>query len=135
VAANVTYVPSHDFVGPNLEKVLSKNLAEGTYAFAATIELEGNVDSSPTGADLWEHEVACELRDGSTVLGGARQTIVNPGGSDPSAFGTEQTLSLNGTRIVGSAGTEISIWCLNAGSTHGTLNGAQLMTLKIAGFF
>lgn len=135
VLANVTYVASHNFAGPNYERVLTKTLPQGMYAFMATVELSGAVNASATGADPWEHSVRCELRDGTTVLGGAGQSSTNPGGSDPMAFGLTQTLSMNGTRAVGSSGAEISIWCFNAGSTEGTLHGAQLMTLKIAGSF
>lgn len=122
VLANVTYVPSYTFVGPNFEEVLSKDLGAGMYAFVATVELgSGDYDI------FWS--LRCELRDGSTVLGDAGAIIDGPSGSDIHG------LTLNGTRAVSSSGTEISIWCKNGGSTQGDMNGAQLMILKIAGSF
>ena len=137
VLANVTYVASHSFAGPDYEKVLSKNLGEGMYAFIATVKLEGRTSDDSTnggGVDAFRHEVGCELRAGATVLGGTSQSEFIPSG-DLAVVVSTQTLSLNGTRAVGSAATEITIWCYNSGSESGSLQGAQLMTLKIAGSF
>ena len=63
VLANVTFDPSHSFAGPAFEKVLSKSLGEGMYAFIATVTLGAAVADDRT--------FRCELRDGATVLGGA----------------------------------------------------------------
>ena len=132
VLANVTYVPNHTFAGPHYEKVLGKTLGEGMYAFTATVELSGNFITEYT-----EFVVRCELRDGATVLGGTGAKIEVPGDGD--LFGAEdsvrQSLTLTGTRLVSTSGTEISIWCANTGSVEGRMHGAQLMTLKIAGEF
>ena len=134
VLANVTYVASHTFAGPNYEKILSKDLPEGMYAFMAAVEL----DSSIFGDSTWTGR--CELRDGPTVLGGASTSLHaeqvaadTPGGD--AGFAGHETLSMNGTRAVPSSGTEISIWCRSSGTTVGRMTGAQLLTLKIAGSF
>lgn len=131
VLANVAYVPSHTFAGPNYEKMLGKSLGEGMYAFIGTVELSGNYYEDP--GELF---VRCELRDGSTILGGSG-SIVSVQGS--SGFAGEdyvrQTLTFNGTRAVPAGGTEISIWCRNTGSPEGRMHGAQLMSLKISGSF
>jgi hypothetical protein len=122
VLANVTYVPSYTFVAASFEKVLSKNLAQGMYAFMATVNLSSGAFDTAWG-------VTCELRDGSTILGGTSALIEGPGDVH------SESLALNGTREVSSSGTEISIWCANSGSTLGRMTGAQLMILKIAGSF
>jgi len=131
VLANVAYVPSHTFAGPGYEKMLGKSLGEGMYAFIGTVELSGNYYQ-----DTGELIVRCELRDGSTILGGAG-SIIDVG--ENSGFAGEddvrQTLNVTGTRAVPAGGTEVSIWCSNTGSPEGRMHGAQLMTLKIAGSF
>jgi hypothetical protein len=125
VAANVTYVPDYVFAGPGLEKVLSKNLPEGTYAFVATVELVARASDFD-----WVHGVRCELRDGATVLGGVGQN-----GWVGDSLESYQSLTLNGTRIVPASGTEISVWCHNQGGTVGRIDGVQLMTLRIGSMF
>lgn len=131
VVANVAYVPFHQFVGPDYEKILDKDLGEGMYTFVATVELSGNFYP-----DEGFFLVRCELRDGSTILGGSGAIIPIP---DFSGFAGEddvrQTLNLTGTRDVSSSGTEVSIWCRNAGSPDGRMHGAQLLTTKIGGSF
>ena len=126
VLANVIYVDRHYFAGPDFEKVLSKNLGEGMYAFIATIRLNATYSA--------ERTFNCELRDGATILGGARSYHDTSAGSGDESQSTE-TLTFNGTRAVPASGTEISVWCLNAGSPSGIMAGGQLMTLKIAGSF
>jgi hypothetical protein len=128
VLSRVTYVASHNFAGPDYEKILSTNLPAGMYAFIATVELGGGIFDYTRG----EHSVRCELRDGAAILGGATQ---NEDVSSENGYSSQQTLTLNGSRLVGSAGTDVAIWCYNSGSPSGTLRGAQLLTLKIAGSF
>lgn len=132
VLANVTYVPSHTFAGPGYEQILTKSLSEGMYSFTATVELVANYVGSDT-----TFSGRCELRDGSTVLGGTGFDVHVDGHPDtfPPPENAVQTLALTGTRLVPAAGSTISIWCSNTGSPQGTMNGAQLMTLKIAGSF
>lgn len=127
VLANVTYVPSHTFAGPDYELILRKTLGEGMYAFTATVELQANFDDIGTGI----LQLRCELRDGSTVLGGTGAVL------HVATITSEltQTLTLTGTRLVPAAGTDVTVWCYNNGSPLGTMNGAQLMTLIIAGTF
>jgi hypothetical protein len=125
VNSRVSYVGNYQFVGPSFEKILSTNLGEGAYAFIATVNLDG---TAPDGD--WAHFVQCELRAGATVLGGAAERV-NLGTNE--AYST-LSLTLNGTRLVGSGGAEISLWCINSGSVDGD-GDAQLMTLRIAGTF
>jgi len=134
VLANVTYVATYTFAGGSYEKILTKSLGEGMYAFTATVELvSGDFDNAWT--------IRCELRDGGTVLGGTGAsfdvTNLDDDGdvANGKVAGAHTTLALNGSRSVGSSGTEISIWCLNSGSTLGRMDGAQLLSLKIAGSF
>ncbi len=124
--ANVTYDADHTFAGPAMEKILGKNLPAGMYAFVATVYLEGGIYTQDG-----EFTAICELRDGAVVLGGAtaHSSVL------ASASYARETLTLNGTRDVSSAGTEISIWCQNFGSPRGTMRGAQMMTLQVAGSF
>jgi hypothetical protein len=131
VLANVTYVATHTFTTGNLEELLTKSLPEGMYAFTGTVQL------GTEGFDsVWLTQ--CELRDGATVLGGSSAdfsaiNIDELHTDEDTVSGASTTLTLTGTRSVGSGGTEISIWCRNYGGTR--MFGAQLMTLKIAGSF
>jgi hypothetical protein len=132
VLSNVTYVASYQFAGPGFEKILSKTLPAGTYAFTGTVELSGNFYQ-----DEGEFHVRCELRDGSTVLGGTGSIVdvAEPSGGFAGEDDVRQTLPVTGTRAVPASGTEISIWCSNSGSPTGRMHGAQLMALRIAGSF
>jgi hypothetical protein len=128
VLTSFTYVPSYAFAGSTFEKVMSRTLGEGTYYFDATVHLSGAFFNAKG-----EFRVGCELRDGSTVLGGAK--AAEEVSDDASGYIAAQTLPLNGARTVPAGGAEISIWCYNQGSPQGQMLGAQLMILKIAGTF
>lgn len=130
--ANLTYVASHTFVGPDYEQILTKSLGEGMYAFTATVELVANFVTNDT-----QFIGRCELRDGSTVFGGNGFVVPVPGtgwsfGGEGSAA---QTLTLTGTRLVPPGGTTVSVWCSNTGSPTGTMDGAHLLILKVGGSF
>jgi hypothetical protein len=136
VLSSFTYEPSHTFAGRTFEKVLSRNLGEGMYFLTANVELASDYT---TDEDVLV-QFACELRDGATVLSGARAALgANNVDSDNTsgepAFRFRQTLPLSGGRAVPASGAEISIWCSNSGSPLGSMDGAQLMVLKVAGSF
>lgn len=128
VNGRLTYVDIHSFAGATFEKVLATTVPQGMYAFTATVRLEGAFFN-----DRGEYRVGCQLRDGDTVLGDARALLEVS--SDASGYVAAQTLPLVGTRQVGAGGTEIAIWCYNAGSPQGTMRGAHLLSLQIAGGF
>jgi len=127
-AVRITFKPSYLFTGPNFEKILSTNLPEGTYALTARAQLSGTFILGP---GQWL--VACELRDGATLLGGAEAGEAMP---EQSALPSE-TLAVIGVATVPAGGKEISLWCRNMGSSIGTLGtyGADLMSIKVGGSF
>lgn len=124
-AARFTYDASHTFAGENFEKILSTNLPAGTYALIATAWLEATGEIASEAATF-----TCELRDGSTVIGenGARLYA-------DSFITVGTTITVNSVRTIGGGGSEVSLWCLNRGSTTGFSNGAHLVTVKVGGDF
>ena len=131
-AVRMTSITStHLFTTTGFEKILSTNLPAGTYALTAHAVLTG---SSGTTAG-WQ--VACELKDGATRLGGARaeQRVEH----DPNlTYVPQESLTVVGTVTVPAAGTEISLWCLDNGSGIRAIPsdyGAQLMSVKVGGSF
>ena len=124
VLENITYVASHQFAGPDFEKILTKDLAAGTYVFIATVRMRASW--------AFNGRFECELRDGGIVLGAALSDHVSNSQDD---FLRTETLTFQGTRAIPQSGSEVSIWCLNDGSADGDMDGAQLLTLKIAGSF
>jgi hypothetical protein len=124
-AVRITFKSSYTFAGPNFEQILSTNLPEGTYALTARADLAGtNTDDVP----LWQ--IGCELRNGSTRLGGADAAIND-------AFILTDSLTIVGIVSVPASGADISLWCSNRGSTTGHLGfyGADLMSVKVGGTF
>ena len=124
-AVRWTYDPGHTFAGQDMEKMLEVSLGEGTYAFNGVVNLRG------TWEDLPDTNVAfrCELRAGSTVIGGSASRLY----SDILSVGV--ALPLNGVRVVPAGGESVSIWCANSNSDTGFSDGAQLITIKVGGEF
>jgi hypothetical protein len=131
----MTFQPSHTFAGPNPEKILATSVGQGNYAFVATVRLTGSVPNCSTSScDSMVFDVACTLQDGATVIGTASAQSESSG--DHAGFEPKETLTLIGVRAVGSSGTEISLWCSNAGTPTGSLStGADLLTLTVGSFF
>jgi hypothetical protein len=107
-----------------LEEILSTNLPEGTYALTARADL--TTDS--LDIDFWF--ARCELRNGSTLLGGSQDDRSN-------VDAPEATLTVIGVVTVQAGGAEISLWCKNSGGIVGVLGtyGADLMVVKVGGTF
>lgn len=125
-AVRVNYDPSHTFAGPSLEKVLETSLGEGTYAFVATVQLQAAFGDTDPDASVTSR---CELRGSATVLGGASAVLY----TDDNIV--ETTLTFNGSRAIGPAGEQITIWCSSSGSPSAGSVGIQLMTIKVGGVF
>lgn len=125
-AVRITFRPSYTFEGPFMEEILSTNLPQGTYALTARANLRG--DNSPVTTDTWV--VACEIREGSTGRGGARET------QHDISYG-HITLTTVGVITVPAAGSTVSLWCENSGTAVGSLGpyGADLMSVKVGGTF
>jgi len=127
-AVRITFKASHTFAGPGKEKILSTTLPEGTYALFARATLSGLF----SGDGTWT--IGCELRDGTTGLGGA--DVIDRQVDQIS--GPRETLAMIGTVTVPASTTkEIALWCSNAGSELGAVDaaGADLMTVKVGGSF
>jgi collagen triple helix repeat protein len=130
-AVRITYQQSHTFAGGDFEQILSTTLPEGTYALTARANLawEGFNDDNNVA-------LACELRDGSTLLGGA-SAGVDQIGQGSFAIPRDDTLTVIGVVTVPGGGEAISLWCQDANSPLGYLGqyGADLMSVKVGGTF
>jgi hypothetical protein len=125
-AVRWAYDPGHTFAGQFYEQLLEINLGEGTYVFDATVNLAAAWDDD--GPDTTAI-MSCQLRAADTVIGGSGATLY----SDDPFVAT--ALPLNGSRVIGSGGETIAIWCFNKGSTRGSSSGIQLMVIKVGGEF
>jgi hypothetical protein len=108
-----------------LKMVASKHLDGGSYAVAATANIEA--DGKFAGSDaIWDHE--CELHNGSGTIGGAtdRREI-------PTLDKVKISLSMNGGAQVPLGGGDVSLWCRSQGAA--VVTDAQIMIIKVAGFF
>lgn len=123
----ITYQPSHTFARPDYEKIVSTNLAEGTYALIGRAELGGEFIAGG------QHNVGCQLRDATSTSLGTTEDWRHTAEAGES----EISLTVVGVVTVPSSGSEISLWCYNSGSRLGTLGngGADLMTIKVGGTF
>ncbi len=106
-------------------QVASKHLAAGSYVVYATANL---TSSFPFGGHDLIQDTVCELHNGAGFIGGATDRRMTP--SDQS---TSMSLSLNGGAQVPDAGGDVSLWCRE--QDGGALEDAQIMILKVAGFF
>jgi hypothetical protein len=131
-AVRITFQPSHTFAGGDFEQILSTNLPEGTYALTARANLEWHGFEDPNDVVL-----ACELRDGSTLLGGAEAMVDQVGSGSSFTVPHDDTLTVIGVVTVPAGGKAISLWCKNANSPLGYLGqyGADLMSVKVGGTF
>jgi len=127
-AVRITFEPSHTFAGSaDFEKIVTTNLAEGTYALVARAELTSSTFSFIKGS--------CELHAGSTLQGtllGGAEGIEDGGGNTK-----ELSLTVIGVASVPSGGQAVSLWCRNSGGQQGGLgpHGADLMSIKVGGSF
>ena len=133
-AVRITFQQSHLFEGPLFEQILSTALPEGTYALTARAQLTGDV----VAGDNFQWDIACELREGSALRGGAGRSVTETDYA-PNGFLTEptETLTVVGVVTAPSGGTTVSLWCKNAGTRVGHLGqyGADLMSVKVGGTF
>lgn len=74
-------------------------------------------------------DLVCELRTGATVIGSAVDRRVAP--EDQAV---RRSVSLNGGASLPSGGT-IRLWCRTQGATAEEVDQAQLMIMKVGGFF
>ena len=132
-AVRIVYQPTYTFTGPSFEKVVTTNLPEGTYTLFGRADLT----TCCANEDLrWE--IACELRNGSTPVGGGQEyeDLIGTGGfaRDPSG---ERTLTVMGAISVPTGGREVGLWCKNAGGTTGALGtyGADVMAVRVGASF
>jgi hypothetical protein len=105
-------------------KVVGKTLPAGTYAIAATANIEVNINPAT------ETDTLCELRNTSgAFIGGARD------GRIVSNQIHTVSLSMNGGAQVPAGGGEVGLYCrLSAGGTTQFADG-QIMVIRVDGFF
>jgi hypothetical protein len=107
------------------EMVVSKRLPPGSWAAVATVNTSGlEFDGDHEGID-----VACQLRNGNDVIGGAsdrrpRERAVNE----------RRTLTMVGGAQVPESGGEVSVWCRVNGPGMQT-DGTALMMFQVGNFF
>jgi len=107
-------------------KVSASTVAAGNYVVIASV---GYYDSPGD-----ENTVYCELRHGSTFIGGQKSGI-------PSGYRDSTQLPLDwGTMtvtggLVGAAGDEVSMWCRAEGhDSDPAIYTGHMMILKVGGF-
>jgi hypothetical protein len=107
--------------------VVSKALPAGDWAAVASVNTY-NVDDLNDDQVL---DVACELREGATVIGSALDRRVIPEGER-----MYRVLPLNGGAHLPGGGT-ISLWCRGQArdANQDWVRHAQLMLTKVGGFF
>jgi hypothetical protein len=101
-----------------------KSLPAGSYAVIATANTNHGI---PFAGDQ-VRDVVCELRNGTSFIGGAADRRVLPDGDrvDPS-------LSMSGGAQVPAGGGEVSMWCRAQGV--GSFNYGTMMIIRLDGFF
>lgn len=105
-------------------EVASKNLPEGSWAIVATANLE--VIGPFTGDFV--RDTSCELRSGTSYIGGATDRRVIPGNDT-----VKVSLSMNGGAQVPPGGGEVSLWCQSQ-NVNFFVDYGQMMMLQVGGF-
>ena len=107
-------------------KIAAKNLPAGSYAIAAT----ANIDAAFDGI----RDAVCELRNGGGFIGGATDSRENPAGRS-----IDISLSMNGGAQVPVGGGEVSLWCRYQGARPdlflASVRSGQMMIIRLDGFF
>jgi hypothetical protein len=104
-------------------KVAGKTLPAGSYAIAATANALSGWDGSDHVSDT-----ACELRNGTSFIGGATDRRVIKSFDD-----VKVSLSMNGGAQVPAGGGEVSLWCLSQFGRR--VDYGQMMIIRVDGFF
>jgi hypothetical protein len=111
------------------QKVTSRSLPAGSYAIAATANVQITVGGS--SGDNSQSDTACELRNTSGAgIGGARDRRVYPHQQI-----TTVSLSMNGGVQVPAGGGEVGLYCRIQSTFLGQVADGQMMILKLDGFF
>jgi hypothetical protein len=115
--------------GGSLTQVASKSLPPGSYAVVAT----ANTTINNAGDIL--RDVVCELRaslstGGSAFIGGATDRRLTPDNQQ-----TKATLSMNGGAQIGAGGGSVQLWCRVQPTITVTVDYAQIMIIRLDGFF
>ena len=79
------------------------------------------------GADLVAVDLACELRNGSSFIGGA-----TGGGVVPNTGEAKRSVSMNGGAQIAAGGAEVSVWCRS--TERDDVNYGQMMLTRVGGF-
>lgn len=110
-----------------LTKVMSKPLPAGNYAIVSTLDLFV-INGSFSGEDHIR-TASCQLRNGTTVIGGASDRRVVTEGDTAT-----RNLTMTGGAVVGIEGAEISVWCESQAGDQENFSGGQIMALKVGAF-
>jgi hypothetical protein len=121
--------PSELTLGSSFTKVASKNLPAGSWAIVAT----ANTRASAGGAGPFNRTAVCELRNGTSFIGGTTDRRVIPASDS-----VNRSLSMNGGAQVLAGGGEVSLWCNTQGPDpvqfSERVTSAQMMMIRLDGF-
>jgi hypothetical protein len=106
-----------------LRVVASKRLPAGSWAVVATVNTIGADTSSHSGID-----VACELRNGANIIGGASDRRPREGGELD-----RRTLTMVGGAQVPEGGGDVSVLCRANGSQN--VESCSMMMFQVGNFF
>jgi hypothetical protein len=107
-------------------KIVGKNLPAGSYAITATANIAHTIVAAGS------RDTVCELRNGTTFIGGASDRRDKLSGETSTI-----SLSMNGGAQVPGGGGEVSLWCRYQGATGSftSFQYGQMMIIRLDGFF
>ena len=109
------------------KKVMSKVLPAGNYAIVSTVQL--SVFNGSFAGEDYIRTANCQLRKGSSVIGGASDRRVIIEGDS-----AKRNLTLTGGAAVSIEGAEISVWCDSQAEADESFSDGQIMALKVGAF-
>jgi hypothetical protein len=123
-----TFAGNANIVGleASFRKVAAKILPAGSWAIAATV----NTYANPGDAGAGNADLVCELRNGSSFIGGTTDRRLIEAGK-----GAKRSLSMNGGAQVPAGGGEVSLWCLSQVPFFSEwVTHSQMMMIRLDGF-
>jgi Collagen triple helix repeat (20 copies) len=123
--ATFAFTTSGVVVGSANTQILSKTLPAGNWVVVATASV-----SSSVFEDDGDMITNCELRNGASFIGGTSDERYV---AENSVFNTV-SLTMNGGAVLPQGGT-ISLWCSQGGAEGPSFATAQMMIMKVGGFF
>jgi hypothetical protein len=122
----ITPKPTSNNIQDVPTEIITRSLPEGSWAIVATVNAEAGIgvfaDDDQVG------DFSCQLRNGTTVIGGAADRRLRPAGET-----VKQSLTMNGGAVIAAGGGEVSVYCRSQLGGQ-AVEQAQLMIMKVGAF-